>query len=149
MEKVFSKTSAFPAYTTIMAVIDVFGGVIVPKFANITIIPGRSFAATNAELTSSLRTSTDHTEHIFGCLSVQNMVLCLVMAQSTGMPSIARRTLKLDISCVMAAAKNRGLLFHVDVPVFIRFWWIRRCICGSEIIRRELEGILLFWGCNI
>jgi hypothetical protein len=90
VKEVFSKTSAFPAYATIMAVINVLIRIIVPKLANVTIIPGCSFAAANAKLAGPLGAATEHTEHIFGCLSVQNMVLGLIMAQSTGEPSITR-----------------------------------------------------------
>jgi hypothetical protein len=89
MEEILAKTPAFPAYTTIMAMINVLSGIVVPEFANVTIIPGCSFATTYAELTGSLCTSTNHTEHIFGSLSIQNMVFCLIMAQSTRIPSIA------------------------------------------------------------
>jgi hypothetical protein len=43
----------------------------------------------------------------------------------------------------MAASKNQGQVFEANVPILIRFRWFRRCICGSEIIRGELEGVLL------
>ena len=89
MEEILPKTSAFPTYTTIMAVIDILGRIVVPEFANVTVIPSRSFATANAELAGSLCTSADHTEHIFGRLSIQYMVFCFVVAQSTSKPSIA------------------------------------------------------------
>jgi hypothetical protein len=45
----------------------------------------------------------------------------------------------------MAASKKRGLVFKANVSIFIRFrrFWGR--ISGSEIIWRELKGVLLFW----
>lgn len=79
MEEIFAQTSTFPADATIIAVIYALIGIIVPKLADIAIVPGCSFPTTNAELTGPLCTSTDHAEHIFGCFAIQNVVFDLIM----------------------------------------------------------------------
>ena len=40
MEEILPETSTLPADTTIMAVVYVFIGIIVPKLAHITVVPG-------------------------------------------------------------------------------------------------------------
>lgn len=79
MEEIPSKTAAFSADATIDAMINTFIGVIVPKFANITVIPSSPFAAPYTELPSSLRTATNHTKHVFSLLPNQDVILNLIV----------------------------------------------------------------------
>jgi hypothetical protein len=93
VEDVLSQASAFPAYTTIVAVVNILVWVIVPQLTNITIIPGRPLAAINAELTSLLGTIAYHAEHVLSSLPVQDVIFNFVMTQTTCIPSIAVCTL--------------------------------------------------------
>jgi hypothetical protein len=88
MEEILSKASAFPANATIIAVVNALIWIIIPQLAHVAIVPGSPLATSNAQLASSLCTSTDHTEHVFGSFPVQDVIFNLIMAQSTGVPSI-------------------------------------------------------------
>tara|TARA_R110002060_G_scaffold78200_1_gene90961 strand:+ start:431 stop:601 length:171 start_codon:yes stop_codon:yes gene_type:complete len=56
VENIFSQTTAFSAYTTIVTVVYVLVGIVVPELANTTEIPSCSLSTVDTELTSPLST---------------------------------------------------------------------------------------------
>jgi hypothetical protein len=70
MEEIFPKTSAFSTDTTILAMINALIGIVVPKLADVAVIPGCSFTTTNAKLASTLCTPANHAKHVFSCFPI-------------------------------------------------------------------------------
>ena len=70
VKEVLSKTTALPTDTTIHTMINIVARIVVPQFADITVIPGGPLITTDTELARFLRTTADHTKHIFRLFAI-------------------------------------------------------------------------------
>ena len=89
MKEILPETLSDTTNTTIVAMIDALVRIIVPKLANIAVIPSTSLPTHSACFRCRLRTATEHTEHILRFLTVQHVVLYSVMTEAAGVPSMA------------------------------------------------------------
>jgi hypothetical protein len=134
MIKVFTKTFASPAYSTIRTMVDFLFTVVVPQLAYVAIV-ARSFCLAIAAIISCLlRCSTYHTKHVLGTLPIQVVVFRCVMAVPTGIPMLALKTLHFDIALVVLAAESK--------PRFRRFvLFILTMICAAMLGLWPIRGV--------
>lgn len=113
MEEVLPQALPSSTNTAVVAMIDVLVGMVIPKLADVTEVPGSGDMTVGAAFRSLLGARTQHAKHIFGVLPNELVVLDGVMAESARVPLGARRALKLDVASVMLTAKRAG--FHRDL----------------------------------
>jgi hypothetical protein len=106
MHEVLPNALPASANSTVRAMVDALTPIIIPKLANIAIIPCAPFTALFAPLSCSLRRKAQHTKHIFCSSSVQVMIgLISIVTMPARIPFFAIITLDLDIPFIMLAPK--------------------------------------------
>jgi hypothetical protein len=106
VEEVLPQPFAESTDTAVITVIDRLVRVVVPQFADVTIVMCRWYLALLTHLANRLWGIAEHAEHVFRFSPRESMVLCLIMAEPTCIPSLTSAALQLDIPHVMNAAKR-------------------------------------------
>jgi hypothetical protein len=144
MEKILSQPLSKSADATIVAVVNCLPWVVVPELAHGAVIARSLSTAHFASLRRGLRSVAQHTQHIFGFCSWENMVFHFIMAQPASVPTPARAALHFNLAFVMFAAKLKWFCFGRCI-ISIGFRSIRRRIRKKKIRLGEVVifGLLL------
>ena len=116
MKEVLAQALTHTTDPSIVAMVYALLRVIIPQLAYIAVVPCPSLAAHGALFRGRLRATTQHAEHVLRFSAIQHVVLDRVVAESTCVPAIARRTLQLDIPLVMRATQSTNLIFGLRLP---------------------------------
>jgi hypothetical protein len=106
VKEILSNASPDPAYATVVAMIYILVGVVVPQLADCTVISGSGRTASHADLAGLLCGSAKHAQHILGVLSDQGVIFIPVMTEAAGIPTSTSRALKLNITPVVFATQR-------------------------------------------
>lgn len=101
VEEVLFQAMAHTADSTLITMIDVLVHIITPELADAAVVGGCTLPTLGACIRCFLCMTAKHAEHVFGQFPRQNVLLCLIMAKSAGVPLLAGSTLNLNIPLVM------------------------------------------------
>jgi hypothetical protein len=105
--KVLAQTFASAADTAVRTMVNLLFAVVVPQFANVTIIARSLCVTIGADITRFLGRAAKHAQHVLRHLSVQVMVLGCIVTVPASIPAATLKTLHLDIALVMLAAEDK------------------------------------------
>jgi hypothetical protein len=124
VEEVLAQSFTKSTNATVVAVIDLLAQVVVPQLADGTVVVSCKLVAHSTDLSSLLRSVAKHTQHVLGLSARESMVLHLIVANTTSIPSAASIALHFDISLVVDAAKFRlRWLRHFTVLNLFGVYW--------------------------
>lgn len=103
MNKILPQTFSTPADTAVGTMIYAPCAIIVPKLANVAVMPCRSDLAMSAKFRRGLRRRAEHAQHSPRLSAVQVVIFSLVMAMTARVPPVAIKALDLHVSLVMLA----------------------------------------------
>lgn len=103
MEEVLSKPLAEATDAAIVAVIDRPGGIVVPQFADGTVVICCFDSTLPAGLRRRLWRLTQHTQHVFCITTRQDVILYRIVTKTTRVPGLAGGTLHLHVPLVVHA----------------------------------------------
>ena len=105
MDVVFTEAFAFSTYTTSIAMVDLLAAIVIPKLADIAVIPCRMLTAIDAVFRSSLGCSTRHAKHVLCHPPIEIVVLNSIVTMPAGVPVPTLETLYFDVALVVLASK--------------------------------------------
>ena len=126
MVEVFTQTFTSPANATIRTMVDFLFAVVVPQFADVTVVTSSFCLAIAAVISCLLRCSAYHAEHVLCPLSVEIVFFYSIMAMPTCVPMLAFVALHLYIALVMLATEGE---FSFDMVVVL----ILAMVCAAML----------------
>lgn len=117
MEIVLAYAISLSANAAIDTVVYLLASIIIPEFADGTIVPCRYRATANTVFTRFLGSPTSHTEHIYCLGTLQVVILYSIVTIAACIPSPTVKTLDLDVALVVLTTERR--LVVQDIQVFL------------------------------
>lgn len=107
------------ANAAVWAMVDLLPRVIVPELADAAVVARRLYAALGARVGCRLRGATGHAQHVLRRLAVQGVVLDVIVAVSTRVPTATVVALHLDIAPVVLTAQHELIAMLVLVVLVV------------------------------